>query len=303
MNADKKYYRVRLGKDNDCAQKCFEEGWIGAGYGIKQDLADDLPDNWKEFRQKYLQKYPERDEPSGHACRSLHTMCKGIKQNDIILSPDRSGNCLVGSVISDYCFAQGEGLPHRRKVEWYSKPILKQEMSDPLKKVVATPGTVCDITKHSSEIENLISGGVATKLFSHDETIEDPSVFAMEEHLEDFLVENWSQTELGKSHNIFEEDGEPIGQQFQTDTGRIDILAISKDKKEFLVIELKKGRASDAVVGQILRYMGDIQEDFPEKTVRGCIIAREDDLKLQRALSRVPSIDFYKYEVNFRLRK
>ena len=32
-------------------------------------------------------------------------------------------------------------------------------------------------------------------------------------------------------------------------------------------------------------------------------IAREDDLKLRRALSMAPSIDFYKYEVDFRLKK
>ena len=31
----------------------------------------------------------------------------------------------------------------------------------------------------------------------------------------------------------------------------MDILAISKDKSELLVVELKKGRASDVVVGQI----------------------------------------------------
>ena len=34
----------------------------------------------------------------------------------------------------------------------------------------------------------------------------------------------------------------------------MDILAIKKDKSELLVIELKKGRASDAVVGQTLRW-------------------------------------------------
>ena len=40
-----------------------------------------------------------------------------------------------------------------------------------------------------------------------------------------------------------------------SDTGPIDILAISKDKKTLLVVELKKGRVSDNVVGQIQRYI------------------------------------------------
>ena len=83
--------------------------------------------------------------------------------------------------------------------------------------------------------------------------MEDASAFALEKHLEDFLVENWSQTELGKEFDIFEEEGERVGQQYPTDTGPLDILAVSKDKKRLLVVELKKGRASDAVVGQALR--------------------------------------------------
>ena len=93
------------------------------------------------------------------------------------------------------------------------------------------------------------------------------------------------------------------GQQFPTDTGRIDILAISKDKKELLVIELKKGRASDSVVGQIQRYMGYIKSEFLEtdQKVRGIIIALEEDLKLKRALSVTTDIEFYRYKINFEL--
>ena len=79
-------------------------------------------------------------------------------------------------------------------------------------------------------------------LISTDETVEDPSVFALEKHLEDFLVQNWKQTELGKDYDIYEEDGELVGQQYPSDTAPIDILAISKDKKSLLVVELKKGR-------------------------------------------------------------
>ena len=48
-------------------------------------------------------------------------------------------------------------------------------------------------------------------------------------------------------------------------TGYMDILAISKDKSEFLVIELKKGRASDEVLGQIQRYMGHVKTELATK--------------------------------------
>ena len=101
------------------------------------------------------------------------------------------------------------------------------------------------------------------------------------------------------------ENGEIIGQQYPTDTGRIDILAISKDEKELLVVELKKGRASDAVVGQILTYMGYVKEEVAEENqiVKGCIIALEDDKRIKNALSMISNIDFYKYELRFKLIK
>jgi len=141
-------------------------------------------------------------------------------------------------------------------------------------------------------------------LISTDPDVQDPLVFALEKHLEDFLVANWSQTLLGKKYGLYN-DGENFGQQFPTDTGAIDILAISKDKRELLIVELKKGRASDSVVGQILRYMGYIKEVTAEDhhRVRGVIIASEDDQRIKRALTVAPDVEFFRYEVKFDLVK
>ena len=166
-------------------------------------------------------------------------------------------------------------------------------------------GTVSGVTKYSEEIEKLISGERPPGIIATDETIEDPSVFALEMHLEDFLVQNWKHTELGKKYDIFEEEGELVGKQYPSDTGPIDILAISKDKKELLVVELKKGRISDVVVGQIQRYMGYVKEELAEKNqaVKGVIIALEDDTRLRRALAVTQNIDFYTYKISFKLVK
>jgi restriction system protein len=58
-------------------------------------------------------------------------------------------------------------------------------------------------------------------------------------------------------------------------------LAIDKKNKEFVVIELKKGRNSDAVIGQILRYMGWVTDKSAGSAgyfnVRGIIIAKEKE--------------------------
>ena len=71
------------------------------------------------------------------------------------------------------------------------------------------------------------------------------------------------------------------------------------------MVELKKGRASDAVVGQTLRYMSFVQEERAEEgqTVEGVIIAHEDDQRIRRALSMTRNIAFYRYQVSFKLVK
>ena len=151
----------------------------------------------------------------------------------------------------------------------------------------------------------MIDGNRLPSIVSTDKTIEDPTEFALEKHLEDFLVKNWKNTSLGKQYDIYELDGVLVGQQFPSDTGPLDILAISKDRNTFLVVELKKGRVSDNVVGQIQRYMGYVKEDLaePHQEVKGVIIGSEDDLKIRRALSVTTNIEFYKYKVNFKLHR
>jgi len=127
--------------------------------------------------------------------------------------------------------------------------------------------------------------------------------FALEKHLEEFIIENWSRTEIGAGYDILSDGDDLVGQQYQTDTGRIDILAIKKDASEYLVIELKKGRPSDSVVGQIARYIGYIEAEVADENqeVKGAIIALDNDLRLRRALQVMPSVKFYRYEIQFRL--
>lgn len=310
MSLDRCYYRIMLGAKSAFAEQCHEERWFGGDWDIAQDLTNALPDNWRDFNAKFRPVYLEANPgktmvAAGLACGMLHTICKGIQQGDIVLCPDGKGAYWVGSVVSEYVYAPGQILPHRRSVDWFPNAIARTEMSDALQNSTGSIGTVSNISKHAEEIEGLIAGDAPAKLIATDKLIEDPSVFALEKHLEDFLVQNWNSTELGKSYEIFEEEGEMAGQQYPTDTGPIDILAISKDVKELLVVELKKGRASDAVVGQIQRYMGFVLDELaePGQTVRGCIIALEDDLRLRRALRATTNIDFYRYEVSFKLFK
>lgn len=306
----KRYFRVMLGRKSAYAAQGFSEGFIGADFGIAEDLSSKLPEVWREFNKNYISVYqaahPDKSKiAAGLACGFLWTVAKGIRKGDIVLCPDGLGSYHVGEVTGDYFYAPGQILPHRRPVQWLGQTIDRAAMSEALKNSAGSIGTVCDLSGYHEEIEKLMGGGASTTIVSTDPSVEDPVTFALEKHLEDFLVQNWAQTDLGKEYDIYEEEDERVGQQYPTDTGPIDILAISKDKKRLLVVELKKGRASDAVVGQVLRYMGYVQEELAEseQTVTGVIIASEDDQRIRRALAVVPSIGFYRYQVSFKLLK
>jgi restriction system protein len=298
-----------LGPKSVHAQECFANNFIGADFGIQQDLSNNLPEAWREFNKQFipvfLASHPDKTRiGAGLACGALWTVSKGIQIGDIVLCPDGTGFYRVGEVVGGYYYVPGNVLPHRRAMKWYNEAISREVMSEGLRNSTGSIGTAADISKHSVELDKLLGNISAPKLISTDTTVEDASAFAMEEHLEDFLVKNWANTELGQEYDIYEEDGEKA-QQYQTDTGPLDILAISKDKKRLLVVELKKGRASDVVVGQTLRYMGYVLDELAEEnqTVLGVIIALEDDQRIRRALSMTPNISFYRYQVSFKLVK
>lgn len=61
-------------------------------------------------------------------------------------------------------------------------------MSEALRNSTGSVLTHCDITKYAEELKDLINGEKASVITSTDKSIEDPTEFALEKHLEDFLV-------------------------------------------------------------------------------------------------------------------
>ena len=298
-----------LGRGGKYTEECIAGGYIGADFGIREDLTNNLPDTFKMFNAQYipifLSAHPDKTKVgAGLACGMLWTICRGLEVNDIVISPDGNGEYHVGHISGGYYYVPDTNLPHRRKVSWSSVKIAREKMSESLKHSTCSIGTCCDITQFADEIERLITPQTNVVLCPNPE-VEDASEFAMEKHLEDFLIKNWAHTPLGKHYRIYEEAGEMIGQQYPSDTGPIDILAKSKDGKTWLVIELKKGRTSDAVVGQIQRYMGYVKEELaePNQQVKGAIIGLVADNRLKRALSVTANIEFYAYHIDFKLNK
>tara|TARA_B100000700_G_scaffold78526_1_gene88160 strand:+ start:131 stop:1051 length:921 start_codon:yes stop_codon:yes gene_type:complete len=127
-------------------------------------------------------------------------------------------------------------------------------------------------------------------------------LFYMEKQLEDFIISNWENTKFGAQYDLIHEDGELISQQYPTDIGKIDILAMDKKSKNFVVIELKKNQTSDDTVGQLLRYMGWIKKNKKDEGVKGIIVAGQFDNKLDHARSMIPNCEVFLYEVDFKLK-
>ena len=137
-----------------------------------------------------------------------------------------------------------------------------------------------------------------------DKEVEDPSAFVLEKYLEEFIVSNF-ETIFRGTLKVYEDNEGSDGQQYTTDIGPIDILAVEQSIKSFVVIELKKGRPSDQVVGQILRYMGWVKEKLctEGQGVKGLVICRDPDPKLSYALAMTSDIQVRYYSVSFKLKE
>jgi len=191
------YYRVMLGKKSTFAEQCFAGNFIGVDFLGGEDLTHKLPDEWRTFNKQFipvwLAAHPDKSKiAAGLSCGFLWAVAKGIRKGDVVLCPDGSGTYRVGEVIGDYQYARDQVLPHRRSVQWLSQSIDRAVMSDALKNSAGSIGTVSDISGYREEIEKLIGGGSAPTIVSTDSTVEDPAAFALEKHLEDFLVQNWA---------------------------------------------------------------------------------------------------------------
>ena len=73
--------------------------------------------------------------------------------------------------------------------------------------------------------------------------------------------------------------------------------------KSFVVLELKKGRPSDQVVGQGLRYMGWVKRNLctAGQGVKGLVICRDSDNQLSYAVEVTSNVEVRYYSLSFKL--
>lgn len=205
----------------------------------------------------------------------IHSSKQRIDQ--FIDNPFRYGNSYVCEHYEP--IVNGEEVKYLRD----GKEVSKKQMTEELDSLV-------DYYKECMDID-----------LKDETSVISTGLFYMEQQLEDFIIRNWEETELGKKYDLIYEEGELISQQYRTDIGIMDILAKDKKDGSYVVIELKRKQTSDETIGQVTRYMGWIKKKLGDPEVKGIIVAGKFDEKLDYAQEMTPNIEVFLYQVDFKL--
>lgn len=120
-----------------------------------------------------------------------------------------------------------------------------------------------------------------------------------EETVQRFSLERDMQAALRRNIKSLDPKLEIIddGAERAVSSGLIDITC--EDNESLVVVELKAGKADSRAIGQILGYMGDLQEEENEKPVRGILVAHDFDKRARAAARVVPTLTLKKYSIEF----
>jgi len=136
-----------------------------------------------------------------------------------------------------------------------------------------------------------------------DDVVDAAQEFLLEQYLEQFLSDNWERVDFGRDLELWSPDGRPPRQFDASPAGRIDFLCRDRGTGALVVVELKRGTPSDAVVGQALRYMAWVKAELAQadQAVEGIIVVGEADERLLYSVSVVPQLCVMNYRIDFRL--
>jgi hypothetical protein len=164
----------------------------------------------------------------------------------------------------------------------------------------------------SPSLRHLILGEIATRYFppgarekiacyeSEDAVPNAPRAWSEllpERALEEALVKEWRRTPFGQLgiELTAPDRGFRMGRQILTEVNTIDVLGYRPAEKEWWVIELKRGRSSDAAVGQVSRYLRWVERHRAARQDRvvGAIVAHAADAHLRYAIESNPKLSLW----------
>ena len=164
-----------------------------------------------------------------------------------------------------------------------------------IKKLVESYSVVGNYSEVGNEGRGTVRNAIK-KFYSYKENADDLSYELDDgeienEELTDISITNFSYerdlknsmvsqiAELFPEYKIFGNHNE--GVEYLVEGKRIDLL-LEKSDGELLAVELKSGVANFKVFGQLSMYLGLLMDRFPNKQIKGCIVAGEIDLTPSR---------------------
>jgi len=136
-----------------------------------------------------------------------------------------------------------------------------------------------------TQVNNLIWSATRGEMEGPQEALESYASVSLEKDLRDYLAQHPSALEKGLKL---------VEKEFDTkEVGQIDLL-LADNKGHNVVVELKKGRKSDDVVGQLSRYLGWVMKNRTKKA-RGIIVVNEPDNRLEYSIIPFQGIIRIKY--------
>lgn len=146
-------------------------------------------------------------------------------------------------------------------------------------------------------------GGADLDDMEHNLDSPEAAEFVLEAHLEEFLLGNWKSIQWGRPLELWTGPNKETGHQLHTPIGILDFLCRDPISNALVVVELKRGKPSDRVVGQVARYMGWVRQHVAAsgQLVEGIIVAHDYDENLRYAAMVLPGLSVLAYEVTFSL--
>jgi RecB family endonuclease NucS len=92
-----------------------------------------------------------------------------------------------------------------------------------------------------------------------------------------------------------------VQSEYQTEVGRIDLLVEAGG--DLWVVELKAVTAGRDAIGQVISYMGAIQQANPGRVIYGMLVAPEFDKACLAAHSKITNLQLCKVAIEYRLEK
>ncbi|GBD10756.1 Endonuclease NucS [bacterium HR23] len=251
----------------------------------------------EELLQALKQTHPKSARrASGILWRFYHE----VQPGDIVVARrGRKTIAAIGTVAGKAFYSEEKGkervgpdaryfCPNFLPVRWQEQPRDKELQGIPF-----AITTLYEISEQA--FEKLMAGEV-------QEPSPAETRFELEKYLEEFIVSNFDAI-FKRRLELFQDDDGVKGRQYETGVGRIDILAKERSTGALVVVELKKGQGADEVMGQVLRYMGWVQEHLCQEgqPVKGMIVCRQVEPTLQYALNMVRNVEAWTYRVHFEL--